>query len=220
MLVIDILTISPNIFYSFLSSYLIDHAIKRKFLKIYIHDLNSYGIGRHNKVDDYPYGGGGGMVLCIEPIYKCLKYLLTKKKYDDIIYMNSTGCLLNQVTVNMISIKKNIIILCGKYKGVDQRIIDKFVTLEISIGNYIVSGGEIPGMVMIDAVTRLLPGVIYNRLSILTDSYQVYSNYNRSCPVYTRPKVFKGLKVPDILLSGNHEEIKLWKQNYMLNKNK
>jgi tRNA (guanine37-N1)-methyltransferase len=211
---IDILTACPGMFDSFIYSTLVKRSIATGFVKIIIHDLHIYGIGKHRKIDDYPYGGGGGMVLRIEPIYTCLTKLLSLARYDDIIYMSPHGDIFNQNIANIMSKKKKIIIICGRCKGVDQRVIDHFVTKQLSIGKYVISGGEIASMVFIDAILRIIPGIICNQNSILTDSYQRYTNFTLSAPVYTRPKIFNNLEVPKILLSGNHDKIQEWKKNY------
>lgn len=206
---VDILSVQPNLLKSFFSYSIIKRAIYKKILSIYIHDLKNYGLGKHNKVDDYPYGGGSGMVMRIEPIYNCLNFLFSFRKYDEVIYMSPDGEILSQDKAKNFSFKKNLIILCGHYKGVDQRVRDKLITCEISIGNYILSGGELPSAVLVDCIVRLIPGVLGNVNSVLEDSFQ-RKNFISS-PIYTRPSKYKNLKVPEILLSGDFKKIEKWK---------
>ncbi len=205
---IDVVSTLPKEFKSIIYNFVIKKAIKKKVITIKIHDLKKYGLGKHKKVDDYPYGGGDGMVIRIEPVYKCFSKLLSERYYDEIIFMTPDGTKFSQKYANYLSFKKNIIILCGRYKGIDQRIRDNLISQEISIGNYILSAGELAAAVIIESIVRLIPGVIKNRNSILTDSFQ--NDYFISAPIYTRPSIYKGYKVPDILLSGNHKKIKEW----------
>ncbi|WP_185877587.1 tRNA (guanosine(37)-N1)-methyltransferase TrmD [Blattabacterium cuenoti] len=214
---IDIVSVVPKIFYSPFSVSIIKKAINKGLVDIYIHDLKKYGIGKYKKIDDYPYGGGGGMVFRIEPVYKCFCNLLSKRKYDEIIFMTPDGDLFSQEYANNLSLINNIIILCGRYKGIDQRIRDYLISKEISIGNYILSGGETAAIVIVESIVRLLPGLIQNRKSLLNDSFQKSSNYI-SHPIYTRPAIYKGWKVPEILLSGHHKKIKEWIDKKSYNK--
>lgn len=214
---IDVLTIFPQLLNDIFSFSIIKRAINKKLIKIYVHDIKKYGLGKHRKTDDYPYGGGSGMVMCIEPIYKCLEELKSKLYYDEIIFMTPDGKILEQSYLNCFLEKKNIIIICGHYKGIDQRIRDFFVTKEISIGKYVLSGGELPAAVFIDSIVRLIPGVLGNSLSIKTDSFQGEKKLI-SEPIYTRPVEYLGLKVPKILLSGDFKKIENWRKKQSLKK--
>jgi len=176
---------------------------------VYFHDLRQYGLGNYKQIDDYSFGGGAGMVLMIEPIDACISALKAERNYDEVIYLTPDGHTLNQPMANALSLKENIIILCGHYKGVDQRVRDHFVTKEISIGDYVLSGGELAAAVLADAIVRLIPGVLSDETSALTDSFQ---DNLLAPPVYTRPAEYKGWKVPDILLSGNTPQIDAWRE--------
>ncbi|WP_185865231.1 tRNA (guanosine(37)-N1)-methyltransferase TrmD [Blattabacterium cuenoti] len=215
---IDIISLVPKFFLSPFSNSIIKKAIDKGLVDINIHDLRKYGIGKRKKVDDYPYGGGCGMVIKIEPVYQCFSELLEKINYDEIIFMTPDGNPFTQEYANQLSFKKNIIILCGRYKGVDQRIRDHLISKEISIGNYIISGGELAAAVVIESIVRLIPGVIQNKQSILMDSFQKDPSFI-SPPIYTRPVNYKGWEVPKILLSGNHKKIKDW-ENKQIKKKK
>ncbi len=208
MIRIDIVSIFPDIFYSPFSNSIIKKAINHKLININIHNLRDYGLGKRKKIDDYPYGGGNGMVIRIEPVYKCFSMLMSNRNYDEIIFMTPDGDLHSQKYANYLSSKKNIIILCGRYKGIDQRIRDNLISKELSIGKYILSGGELAAAVVIESMVRLIPGII-NKKSILTDSFQEKS-YFISPPVYTRPCKYKKWKVPSVLLSGHHKKINDW----------
>jgi tRNA (guanine-N1)-methyltransferase len=205
---IDIVSIAPEILHSPFSNYIIKRAINKGLVDIYIHDLREYGLGKRKNVDDYPYGGGSGMVIRIEPVYQCFSKLLSERDYDEKIFMTPDGKLLTQKYAQYLTYKKNIIILCGRYKGVDQRIRDHLISREISIGNYILSGGELPAAVLVESIVRLYPGVIQNQDSVITDSFQ--KKLFIAPPIYTRPMVYKGWAVPKILLSGHHKKIKDW----------
>ncbi len=205
---IDIITVSPELIKSPFEHSIIKRAIDKNFVEIHFHDLRKYALNKYGKIDDYQFGGGAGMVLMIEPIDKCISALLTQREYDEIIYMTPDAKMLNQQTVNSISTLKNIIILTGHYKGVDQRVRDRFITKEISIGDYVLSGGELAAAVLCDAVIRLIPGVLGDETSALTDSFQ---DNLLAPPVYTRPAEYKGLKTPEILLSGNFPKIDQWR---------
>lgn len=205
---IDIISIFPDILRGPFSNSIIKRAINKNFINIQIHNLRKYGLGKRKKIDDYSYGGGSGMVIRIEPVYHCFSKLLSERYYDERIFMTPDGELLSQKNAQFLTKKKNIIILCGRYKGIDQRIRDHLISKEISIGNYILSGGEIAAAVLVETIVRLLPGVIHNQDSIITDSFQQESFI--APPIYTRPAIYKGWKVPDILLSGNHKKIKDW----------
>ena len=184
---------------------------------IRLHNIRDWATSKHKNVDDYPFGGGAGMVMMVEPVVTCIEELKAATCYDDIIYLSPDGDLLNQRMANQLSIRKNLLILCGHYKGIDERIRTHFITREISIGDYVLSGGEMAAMVLTDAVVRLIPGVLNDETSALSDSYQ---DNLLSPPVYTRPADFRGLKVPDILLSGNDREIAKWKYDQSVERTK
>ncbi|MEW6773750.1 MAG: tRNA (guanosine(37)-N1)-methyltransferase TrmD [Bacteroidota bacterium] len=205
---IDIITIFPQQFESVFKYSIIKRAQQKKLVEIHIHNLRDYSTDKHKKVDDYPYGGGAGMVMMIEPIYNCITALKEKNHYDEVIYLSPDGELLNQKMSNYLSTLNNIILLCGHYKGVDERVREYLITKEISIGNYVLSGGEIAAMVVTDAVVRLIPGVLGDETSALSDSFQ---DNLIAPPVYTRPAVFNGWVVPEILKSGNAIEIEKWR---------
>lgn len=206
---IDIITVSPELLRSPFEHSILKRAQDKKLAEIYLHNLRDYGIGSYKKLDDMQFGGGAGMVLMIEPIAKCIKQLQAQRNYDEIIYMTPDAPTLNQATANSLSLKGNIIILTGHYKGVDQRVRDMFITKEISIGDYVLTGGELAAAVLCDAVIRLIPGVLGDETSALTDSFQ---DNLLSPPVYTRPSEYDGIKVPEILLSGNFPKIEEWRQ--------
>jgi tRNA (guanine37-N1)-methyltransferase len=214
---IDILTIFPKLLKSPFEHSIIKRAIKKKIVRIYFHDIRDYSSTKHKQVDDYSYGGGAGMVMMVEPIAKCIENLKKKRKYDEVIFMTPDGDLLDQKTSNHLSTLKNIIILCGHYKGVDERIRENFITKEISIGKYVLSGGELPAAILCDAIIRIIPGVLSDETSALSDSFQ---DDLLSPPVYTRPSDYKGLKVPDVLLSGNDKEIQKWRSEKAIEKTK
>jgi tRNA (guanine37-N1)-methyltransferase len=207
---IDIITVLPELMESFLHHSIVKRAQEKGLAEIYLHSLRDYATDKYKSVDDYQYGGGAGMVMMIEPIAKCIEKLINERTYDEIIYMTPDGEPLEQKTLNTLSILENIIILAGHYKGVDQRVRDIFVTKEISIGNYVLSGGELPAAVLCDGIVRLIPGVLGDETSALTDSFQ---DDLLAPPVYTRPVDYQGHKVPDVLLSGNHKAIEQWRQN-------
>ena len=210
---IDILTIFPEMFDGPFSHSIIKRAKEKGVVTIHFHNIREYATNKHKNVDDYAFGGGAGMVMMIEPIANCIESLKEKKDYDEIIYMSPDGTLLNQQTANQLSIKENIILLCGHYKGIDERIREHFITMEISIGDYVLSGGELAAAILTDTVVRLIPGVLNDETSALSDSFQ---DGLLSPPVYTRPANFHGWKVPDILLSGNDKEIVKWKYEQSL----
>ena len=207
---IDIITVSPGLLESPFNHSIIKRAQEKGLAKIYLHDLRDFGLGNYKQIDDTQFGGGAGMVLMIEPIANCIKKLQEERVYDEIIYMTPDAKTLNQSTANTLSLKENILILTGHYKGVDQRIRDLFITKEISIGDYVLTGGELAAAVLVDAVVRLIPGVIGDEQSALTDSFQ---DHLLSPPVYTRPSNFEGNKVPEILLSGNFPKIEDWRSD-------
>jgi len=186
-------------------------------IEIHLHDIRKYSLDKHHRVDDYQYGGGAGMVMSVEPIANLIDKLKQERSYDEVIYMSPDGDLLNQTMCNQLSLYKNLIILCGHYKGVDERIREHYITKEISIGSYVLSGGELAAAVLTDAITRLLPGVLNNETSALTDSFQ---DNLLSPPIYTRPPKFKEWEVPSILLSGNQSEIEKWRENKAIERTK
>lgn len=205
---IDIITLLPDLFTGPLNHSIIQRAKDKGLVDIVIHNLRDYSNDRYRSVDDYSFGGSAGMVLKIEPIYKILKELQKEREYDEIIYTSPDAPLFNQNAANRLSLVKNIIILCGHYKGVDQRVRDHLISLEISIGDYVMSGGELAAAVITDSIVRLIPGVISDETSALTDSFQ---DNLLAPPVYTRPAEFMGWKVPDVLISGHAGEIEKWK---------
>lgn len=206
---IDIITGFPNLLRSPLSESMVRQAKQKNLVKIRIHNLRKYTHDRHKTIDDTPYGGGAGMVLKPEPFFECIEALKRKRTYDDIIYLTADGELFTQKIANELSLKKNLLFLCGHYKGIDNRVRESLVTRELSIGDYVLTGGEIAAAVVIDAVVRLLPGVLGDGESLLDDSFQ---DKLLGYPTYTKPAEYRGLKVPDVLLSGNHKAIAEWRQ--------
>jgi tRNA (guanine37-N1)-methyltransferase len=207
---IDIISVAPNLLDSPFNHSIVKRAKEKGLAEIVIHDLRKYGLGNYKQIDDTQFGGGAGMVLMIEPISNCIKELQSQRTYDEVIYMTPDAKTLTQSTANTLSLQENILILTGHYKGVDQRIRDKYITKEISIGDYVLTGGELAAAVLVDAVVRLIPGVIGDEQSALTDSFQ---DNLLSPPVYTRPADFEGMKVPEILLSGNFPKIEDWRSD-------
>lgn len=205
---IDIITVAPELLESPFNHSIIQRAKDKGLAEIHLHNLREYGLGNYRQIDDYQFGGGAGMVLMIEPISNCIEKLLKERTYDEIIYMTPDAKTLTQSVSNTLSLKENILILTGHYKGVDQRIRDKYITLEISIGDYVLTGGELAAAVLCDSIVRLIPGVLGDETSALTDSFQ---DNLLSPPVYTRPADYEGMKVPDILLSGNFPKIEEWR---------
>ena len=210
---IDIITVLPDLLRSPFEGSIMKRAIQKGLVEVHFHNLRDYANNKHKNVDDYQFGGGAGMVMMIEPIDLCITQLKSQREYDEIIYMTPDGETLNQKMANTMSMYKNIIILCGHYKGVDQRVRDHFITKEISIGDYVLSGGELGALVLSDALIRLIPGVLSDETSALTDSFQ---DNLLSGPIYTRPADYKGWKVPDVLLSGNFAEIDKWREQKSL----
>lgn len=206
---IDIITVLPELLKSPFEASILKRAIDKGLVEIHLHNLRDYVTDNYRQVDDYQFGGGAGMVMMIEPIDKCISHLKSQRNYDEVIYMTPDGETLNQKMANQISLKKNLIILCGHYKGVDQRVRDHFITKEISIGDYVLSGGELGAAVLCDSIIRLIPGVLGNESSALTDSFQ---DNLLAPPIYTRPAEYKGWKVPEILLSGNFPKIEAWRE--------
>lgn len=205
---IDIISAVPWLLESPFNHSIIKRAKEKGLVEIVVHDLRDYSINKHRQIDDYQFGGGAGMVMMIEPIDKCYSKLKEERDYDAFIYMTPDGETLNQSKSNQFSLLKNIVILCGHYKGVDQRVRDEFVTHEISIGDFVLSGGELAAAVLVDSLVRIIPGVIGDETSALTDSFQ---DNLLAPPVYTRPAEYKGLQVPEILLSGNDKLIEEWR---------
>ncbi|KKO90194.1 tRNA (guanine-N1)-methyltransferase [Sphingobacterium sp. Ag1] len=209
----DIITVLPDLLESPFAHSILQRAKNKGLAEIYVHNLRDYSTNKHKSVDDYPYGGGSGMVLQIEPFAKCIEQLQSEREYDEIIYMTPDGETFNQDIANGLSTKGNMMILCGHYKGIDQRIRDIYVTKEISVGDYVLSGGELPAAIVTDAVIRLIPGVLSDETSALSDSFQ---DGLLDAPIYTRPADWKGHKVPDILLSGHEAKIAAWKDEQQL----
>ncbi|MEL7002874.1 MAG: tRNA (guanosine(37)-N1)-methyltransferase TrmD [Bacteroidota bacterium] len=214
---IDIITCLPRLLESPFSDSILKRAQDKGIVEVYIHDLRPYSTDKHKKIDDYAFGGGAGMVMMIEPIDKCIAELKSQRNYSDIIYMSPDGEQLTQNIANGLSMAENIIILCGHYKGVDERVRERFVTREISIGNYVLSGGELAAAVLADSIIRLIPGVLSDETSALTDSFQ---DGLVAPPVYTRPAEYKGMKVPDILLSGHEKKIQEWRTEQAIKRTK
>lgn len=209
MVRIDIISVLPQLIESPFNASIIKRAIEKKIVEIHFHDLKNYASNKRKQVDDYQFGGGSGMVMMIEPIKKCIDFLKNQRDYKEVIYMTPDAEILNQNIANKLSIEGNLIILCGHYKGVDQRIRDKLITMEISIGDYVLSGGELPAAVLCDSIIRLIPGVLGDETSALSDSFQ---DGILAPPVYTRPANFENMKVPNILLSGNKGKIEQWRE--------
>ena len=214
---IDIISAVPELLLSPFDSSIIRKSIDKNLAEIHIHNLRDYTSNKYKSVDDYQYGGGAGMVMLIEPIDKCIFQLKKERDYDEIIYMSPDGKKLNQQECNKLSCFKNIIILCGHYKGIDQRVRDNLITSEISIGDYVLTGGELPAAILTDSIIRLIPGVLGDETSALTDSFQ---DNLLSFPVYTRPKEYKSWKVPEVLLSGDTKKIDKWRIEQSINSTK
>src|SRR5687767_7577468 len=214
---IDIITVLPKLIESPFADSILKRAQSKGLVKVNIIDLRQYATDKHKSVDDYAYGGGAGMVMMIEPIDRCIRELKAQRDYDDIIYMSPDGQKLTQSIANQLSLKKNLIFLCGHYKGVDERVRQHLVTREISIGDYVLSGGELAAAVVADAVVRLIPGVLSDETSALSDSFQ---DNMISPPVFTRPAEYKGWKVPEVLLSGHQAKIEQWKLERALERTK
>ena len=206
---IDILTILPDLLQGPFSDSILKRAQEKGLVEIHLHNIRDYSTDKHNKVDDYQYGGGAGMVMSIEPIAAVIEKLKKVRSYDEIIYMTPDGELLEQSICNNFSLKENIMILCGHYKGVDERIREHYITKEISIGSYVLSGGELGAAVFVDSIVRLIPGVLNDETSALTDSFQ---DGLLSPPVYTRPPEYNGWEVPEVLLSGDFGKIEKWRE--------
>lgn len=215
MMRIDIISVLPELLVSPFSHSIVKRAQDKSLVEIRVHDLREYGKGRYRQVDDYPFGGDAGMVLMVEPVFTLMDKLKKDRSYDEIIYMSPDGELLDQPMANRISCLENIMILCGHYKGIDHRIREHLITREISIGNYVLSGGEIPAAALVDSVVRLIPGALSDETSALSDSFQ---DRLLSPPVYTRPAEFNGWKVPEVLLCGNPRLIRTWQEEQSLSR--
>ena len=207
---IDIITVLPELLKSPFEASILKRAIEKGLVEVHLHNLRDFATNSYNQIDDYQFGGGAGMVMMIEPIDKCISGLKAERTYDEVIYMTPEGQTLDQGISNQLSLKGNIIILCGHYKGVDQRVRDQFITREISVGDYVLSGGELAAAIVCDSVIRLIPGVLGNETSALTDSFQ---DGLLAPPTYTRPAEYKGWKVPDVLLSGHGAIIEKWRED-------
>jgi tRNA (guanine37-N1)-methyltransferase len=214
---IDILTALPNLFTGPLSESILKRAQQKNLLSIHIHDIRDFSTQKQKSIDDYAYGGGAGMVMTCQPIADAIETLKEQRTYDDIIYMTPDGITLNQSMCNTMSTAKNLLILCGHYKGVDQRLRDLYITKEISIGDFVLTGGELAASVVIDSVVRLIPGVLNDETSALSDSFQ---DDLLAPPVYTRPHEFKGLVVPEILLSGDPKKVEQWRHDQSMERTK
>lgn len=205
---IDIISVLPELMESPFKTSILRRAMDKGLAEVHFHHLRDWAINRHRQIDDEPYGGGAGMVMMVEPLDQCISELKSQRDYDEVIYLTPDGVTLNQKIANTLSIKQNLIFLCGHYKGIDQRVRDLHITREISIGDYVLTGGELAACVLADSVIRLIPGVLNDEQSALTDSFQ---DDLLSPPIYTRPEVYKGLEVPRILLSGNFAKIEEWR---------
>ncbi|WPO82186.1 tRNA (guanosine(37)-N1)-methyltransferase TrmD [Chryseobacterium sp. JJR-5R] len=207
---IDIISVLPELMESPFRTSILKRAMDKGLAEVHFHQLRDWAVNKHRQIDDEPYGGGAGMVMMVEPIDKCITGLKSQREYDEVIYLTPDGVTLNQKIANTLSIKNNLIFLCGHYKGIDQRVRDLHITREISIGDYVLTGGELAACVLADSVIRLLPGVLNDEQSALTDSFQ---DDLLSPPIFTRPEVYKGLEVPRILLSGNFPKIEEWRHD-------
>ena len=205
---IDVVTGLPKLLASPLQESILKRAQEAGVVEIVVHDLRGYATDKHRTIDDAPYGGGAGMILKPEPVFDCIETLLRQRSYDEVIYLSADGETLNQRVANELSLKNNIVLLCGHYKGIDERIREALITREISIGDYVLTGGELPALVLIDGIVRLIPGAMHDSESLLGDSFQ---DDLLGAPQYTRPAVVRGMKVPETLLSGNHKEIDEWR---------
>jgi tRNA (guanine37-N1)-methyltransferase len=214
---IDIITCLPRLLDSYFAHSILKRAIEAGHAEVIVHDLRDYTTSKHRNVDDYAFGGGAGMVMMIEPIANCIRALQVQRDYDEILYMTPDGERFEQKTANQLSMVQNIIILCGHYKGVDERVREKFITKEISIGDYVLSGGELAAAVVSDAIIRLIPGVLNDETSALTDSFQ---DNLLAPPVYTRPADFEGMQVPEVLLSGHEKNINDWRLEQSITRTK
>jgi len=214
---VDIITVLPQLLTGPFDHSILIRAETKGLAEVHLVNLRDYATDKHKCIDDYQFGGGAGMVMMIEPLANCIESLMSERKYDEIIYLTPDGVTLSQKVANRLSLKTNVMLICGHYKGIDQRVRDKYVTLEISIGDYVLSGGELAAAVLTDAIIRVIPGVLNDESSALTDSFQ---DNLLAPPVYTRPAEWRGLKVPDILLSGNTPEIEKWRDEQAFERTK
>jgi tRNA (guanine37-N1)-methyltransferase len=214
---IDIISAVPKLMESPISHSILKRAQQRGLIEVHLHDLRDFTDSKHKQIDDYQFGGGAGMVMMIEPIDKCISWLKSERDYDQVIYMTPDGKTLNQSICNQLSLGGNLIILCGHYKGVDERVREHFITMELSVGDYVLSGGELPACIVVDAIGRLIPGVLNDESSALLDSFQ---DNLLAPPVYTRPAEYNGWKVPEVLLSGNERFINKWRDEQSLKRTK
>jgi len=214
---IDIISIVPKLLDSPFAHSIMKRAEDKGHLEVHVHDLRPFGIGKNKQIDDYQYGGGAGMVMMCEPLVNAIKTLQKERVYDEVIYVTPDGQTLDQSKANQLSLKGNLMIICGHYKGIDQRVRDKYISMELSIGDYVLSGGELAAAVIVDAIGRLIPGVLNDETSALTDSFQ---DHMLAPPVYTRPEDFEGMKVPDILMSGHAAGIEQWRNEMALERTK
>ena len=214
---IDILSVLPELLESPLQHSIMKRAQEKGLLTVQVHPLRNWAVNDYGQIDDYQYGGGAGMVMMCEPIVKAIEELSAARKFDEIIYLTPDGELFDQKTANTLSLKENLLFICGHYKGIDERIREHFVTREISIGDYVLSGGELPAAILVDAIGRLLPGVLNDETSALFDSFQ---DNLLAPPVYTRPEEYRGWKVPQVLMSGDHKKIEEWRHEQSLNRTK
>lgn len=210
---IDVITGFPRLMESPLNESILKRAQEKKLVEIQLHDLREFAGDKHKTIDDAPFGGGAGMILKPEPVFLCVEELQQQRLYDEVIYLTADGVRLNQKTANELSLKRNLLLLCGHYKGIDHRIRERLITKEVSIGDYVLTGGELPALVLIDSIVRLLPGVLHDGESLLGDSFQ---GDFLDAPQYTRPAEFRGMKVPDVLLHGNHKDIAAWRAEQQL----
>lgn len=210
---IDIISVLPELMESPFQTSILKRAVEKGIVEVHFHQLRDWSIGKHRQIDDMPYGGGAGMVMMVEPLDKCITELKSQRNYDEVIYLTPDGKTLKQSLSNHLSLKKNLIFLCGHYKGVDQRVRDLHVTMEISIGDYVLTGGELAACVLADSIIRLVPGVLNDEQSALSDSFQ---DDLLAPPIYTRPEEYKGLKVPSVLLSGHNAKIEEWRHEEAL----
>ncbi|MHA6727950.1 tRNA (guanosine(37)-N1)-methyltransferase TrmD [Chryseobacterium sp. A301] len=210
---IDIISVLPELMESPFQTSILKRAVEKGLVEVHFHQLRDWSVGKHRQVDDMPYGGGAGMVMMVEPLDKCIMELKSQREYDEVIYLTPDGKTLKQSLSNHLSLKKNLIFLCGHYKGVDQRVRDLHITMEISIGDYVLTGGELAACVLADSIIRLVPGVLNDEQSALSDSFQ---DDLLAPPIYTRPEEYKGLKVPSILVSGHNAKIEQWRHDEAL----
>lgn len=214
---IDIITVHPELLESPFGHSILKRAQEKGLLQVQVHDLRVFGAGRHQQVDDYQFGGGAGMVMMLEPLVNCIEQLQAERTYDEIIYLTPDGHRLDQGMANQLSLKTNLLLICGHYKGIDERIREHFVTMEVSIGDFVLSGGELPAAVLVDAIGRLIPGVLGDETSALLDSFQ---DNLLAPPVYTRPAEFRGWKVPEVLMSGHFAKIEDWRYEQAIQRTK